>query len=58
MIADSGETSSEEIPNLGWHVISGEQLLEMLRRVAAGESPDLVYAEAWANATHEPLSEE
>jgi len=56
---DSGETSSnEEIPDLGYHVISGELLLEMLRRVEAGESPDLVYAEAWANATHEQPADE
>lgn len=37
---------------LGWHVISGERLLDMLRRVAGGENPDLVYAEEWANAEH------
>lgn len=35
---------------LGYHVISGEELLTMLRRVAAGEDPDLVYAEEYANA--------
>lgn len=34
---------------LGWWSISGETLLEMLRRVAAGEDPDLVYAETYAN---------
>ncbi len=34
---------------LGWWSISGEALLELLRRVAAGENPDLVYAEAYAN---------
>lgn len=44
-------------PSLGWHVISGEHLLELLQRVAAGEDPDLVYAEAWANADHEDYSE-
>ena len=38
--------------DLGWHTISGEHLLEVLRRVAAGEDPDLVYAELWANAEH------
>lgn len=42
---------------LGWHVISGESLLEMLRRCAAGEDPDLVYAEEWANADHELVEE-
>lgn len=40
-------------PSLGWHVISGECLLAMLRRCAAGEDPDMVYAEEWANADHE-----
>ena len=48
----------DEIGDLGWHVISGEQLLAMLRRVAAGESPDLVYAEEWANAEHEQIDGE
>ena len=38
---------------LGFHVISGEDLLRMLRRVADGESPDLVYAEEYVNADHE-----
>lgn len=38
---------------LGYHVIPGESLLTMLRRVASGESPDLVYAEEWANADHD-----
>jgi hypothetical protein len=38
---------------LGWWSISGSALLEMLRRVACGEDPDLVYAEAYANAEHE-----
>lgn len=34
-----------------WHVIEGRSLLEMLRRCRAGESPDLVLLEAYANAT-------
>lgn len=38
---------------LGWHVISGERLLEVLRRAAAGEEPDILFAEMWANADHE-----
>lgn len=38
---------------LGWHVISGEMLLDYLRRAAAGEDPDLLFAELWANAEHE-----
>jgi hypothetical protein len=40
---------------LGWHVISGEDLLAMLRRVQAGEDPDLVYAEEYVNAEHEQV---
>ena len=39
----SAETS------LGWWAISGDVLLGSLRRVAAGEDPDLVYAELYAN---------
>ncbi len=42
-------------PDLGWHVISGERLLELLRRASAGEDPDLLYAEEWANADHETV---
>lgn len=37
----------------GWWVISGESLLEALRRCAAGEEPDLVYAELYANSETE-----
>lgn len=40
---------------LGWWVISGESLLAMLRRVEAGEDPDLVYAEEYANCDHEEV---
>ena len=39
----------------GWWAISGEALLSMLRRVAAGEEPDLVYAEEYANSDHEAV---
>jgi hypothetical protein len=41
---------SEPAPDLKWHVIPGELLLESLRRVEAGEKADLVFAELWANA--------
>lgn len=34
-----------------WWVIHGEELLAALRRVAAGEDPDMVYAELYANTT-------
>ena len=33
-----------------WWTISGEAILDALRRVDAGESPDEVYAEMYANA--------
>ena len=36
--------------DLGWWSISGEDLLALLRRAHAGEDPDLVYAEAYANS--------
>ena len=47
--------NTDNTPPLGWHVISGEDLLAMLRRVANGENPDMVYAEEWANADHKKV---
>lgn len=41
---------------LGWWVVSGENLLAMLRRAANGEDPDLIYAEEYANSEHERLA--
>lgn len=38
---------------LGWWTISGADMLAMLRRAHAGEDPDLIYAEAYANSDHE-----
>lgn len=38
---------------LGWWTISGESLMEMLHRCVAGEDPDIVYAEMYANSEHE-----
>lgn len=38
---------------MGWWVISGEQLMELLVRVASGEDPDAVYLEHYANSEHE-----
>jgi hypothetical protein len=43
---------------MGWHVISGEHLLELLRRVADGEDPDLVYLEVYVNAEVEVIDDE
>ena len=39
--------------DLGWWTIHGADLIEGLRRCAAGEDPDLVYAEMYANSQHE-----
>lgn len=42
-----------------WHLISGKDLLALLREVADGADPDLVYAELYANAetVHVPATE-
>lgn len=34
-----------------WWVVDEQTLLAMLRAVESGESPDMVYAQAFANAT-------
>jgi hypothetical protein len=44
-------------PPMPWHVINGEDLLVMLRRVAEGEDPDMVYAEEYVNAEREEVVE-
>jgi hypothetical protein len=38
--------------SLGIHMLLGEQLLALLRRVEAGETADDVYLEMYANADH------
>lgn len=43
--------------DLGWHVIHGDSLMAMLRRVAAGEDPEMVYLEEYVNAEREDYSE-
>ena len=48
-----GLGEEEAPPSLGWHVISGEHLLAVLRRAHAGEDASLLFAELWANAEHE-----
>lgn len=40
----------DDPPPLGWWAISGDDLLILLRRAYAGEDPDLLYAEAYANS--------
>ena len=42
--------ADEGLTELGWWVISGEQLMELLQRVEKGETPDAVYMEEYANA--------
>lgn len=36
--------------DLGWWFIHGDEIIEALREVAKGASPDLVYAELYANS--------
>lgn len=43
---------------MGVWVICGEELLGILRRVANGEDPDMVYAELYANAEIEDVEED
>ncbi len=47
--------SPDAISPLGWHVISEEDLLALLRRAAGGENPELVYIEHDANALRDPV---
>lgn len=43
---------------MGWWVLSGDNLLAMLRRAHGGEDPDLIYAEEYANSEHESLTDD
>lgn len=51
--AACGATSYLASMDMGWHVMSGTLLLDSLRRASAGEDPDVLFAELWANAEHE-----
>lgn len=42
--------NTEQLTDLGLWLVSGEDLLRMLRRVQAGDDADLVFAECYANA--------
>jgi hypothetical protein len=44
---------TDQAAPLPWWTLPGEDLLNGLRRCAAGEDPDLVYAEMYANSTVE-----
>jgi hypothetical protein len=53
-VVEEASTEGADAPAPGvWHVIHSEALLKMLRRVAQGENPDLVYLEEYANAERE-----
>jgi hypothetical protein len=45
---------------LGWRIISGEELLVMLRSVESGDRPQTVFEEFWADSQplwYSPLGE-
>ena len=42
--------NTEQQTDLGLWLVRGEDLLQMLRRVQAGDDADLVFAECYANA--------
>ena len=41
----------------GWWTVADTTLKDLLRRVAGGEDPEMVYMEHFANATHGSLRE-
>jgi hypothetical protein len=45
----SPDPATDSREPLGWWCIAGSVLLDALRRASAGEDPDLVYAELYAN---------
>lgn len=44
---------TETVTPLGWWCISGETLLDALRRCSEGEDPDIVYAELYVDGEHD-----
>lgn len=46
---------AEEPVKWPWWSIDGEFLMEMLHRANAGEDPDMLYAEAYANSDVEAV---
>lgn len=38
-----------------WNVIKTDMLIDMMKRAAAGEDPDMIYAEFYANCDHEQV---
>lgn len=45
-------SDDDERDELGYHVIGGSHLLELLQRANDGEDADLIFAELWANSEH------
>lgn len=41
------------MPKLGWWSLSGDDLMRAMERAAAGEAPDMIYAEMYANSSVE-----
>lgn len=39
--------------DLGWWAIHSDTIIDGLRRAHAGEDPDLIFAELWANSDHD-----
>lgn len=50
--------SQRPVGSLGWWVIHGDEFLDALRRAGAGEDPDLLYAEFYANSDTEDYTGE
>jgi len=50
--------TKEIIDTFGARVIRGDELLVMLRRVEAGEHPNLVFADMWATLPRPEQEEE
>lgn len=44
-----GRSMSEPVALPQWWVIRGDSILDLLRRAASGENPDLLLLEAYAN---------
>jgi hypothetical protein len=41
-----------------WHVIASDDLIAMLERAKAGEEPQMIYLEEYANSQHEHVEGE
>lgn len=55
---DGAPVDAPAVSGLGFHVLAGETLLALLRRVEAGEDAELVYIEMYASAFHVKPEEE